>query len=192
MKTGAATLINCSAISSPADRAEALRAAAVLGLLVAVATAVHVIEGLVMLPLGPFRLGLANVVVIAALYRLGAKYGIFVSMSRAVVGAAALGTLFSPVFPMNFGGALASVVAMATLVSISRRRLDPIVVSLAGAAFHNAVQLAYVSLLVGTADVFYLALPVGMWTVVSGIVVGMVSRILIDRFPAATAIKRKA
>lgn len=192
MKTGPATLINGTMLTTPADRAEALRAAAVVGLLVAVATAVHVIEGLVMLPLGPFRLGLANAVVIAALYRLGAKYGIFVSVSRAVVGAAALGTLFSPVFPMNFGGALASAAAMAALVSISGRRLDPIVVSLAGAALHNAVQLAYVSLLVGTADVFYLALPLGAWTVVSGIVVGMVSRVLIDRFPAATPIKRKA
>lgn len=108
------------------------------------------------------------------------------------MGAAALGTLFSPVFPMNFGGALASAAAMAALVSISGRRLDPIVVSLAGAAVHNVVQLAYVSLLVGTTDVFYLALPVGAWTVVSGIVVGTVSRVLIDRFPAAAVIKRKA
>jgi uncharacterized membrane protein len=192
MKTGPATLINGTMPTSPADRAEALRAAAVLGLLVAVATAVHVIEGLVMLPLGPFRLGLANAVVITALYRFGAKCGIFISVSRAVVGAAALGTLFSPVFPMNFGGALASAAAMAALVSISGRRLDPIVVSLTGAAFHNVVQLAYVSLLVGTTDVFYLALPVGAWTFVSGIVIGTVSRVLIDRFPAATAIKRKA
>ena len=64
--------------------------------------------------------------------------------------------------------------------------------ALRAAAFHNVVQLAYVSLLVGTADVFYLALPVGAWTVVSGIVIGTVSRVLIDRFPAATAIKRKA
>jgi heptaprenyl diphosphate synthase len=188
MKTGSATLINGTMLTTPADRAEGLRAAAVLGLLVAAATAVHVIEGLVMLPLGPFRLGLANAVVITALYRLGGKYGVFVSVSRAVVGAAALGVLFSPVFPMNFGGALASAAVMAALVSISGRRLDPIIVSLVGAAFHNAVQLAYVSLLVGTADVFYLALPVGAWTVVSGVVVGIVSRVLVVRFPATTAV----
>lgn len=192
MKTRSGTLIKGARAASPADQVEALRAAAVIGLLVAIATAVHVIEGLVMLPLGPFRLGLANAVVVAALYQLGAKYGIFISASRAVVGAAALGTLFSPVFPMNFGGALASAMVMAGVVLIGRRRIDPIAVSLVGAAAHNAVQLVYVSLVVGTADVFYLALPLGVWTAVSGVVVGIVSRVLIDRFPAAAARNRKA
>jgi heptaprenyl diphosphate synthase len=193
MKTVPATLINGTTSATPADRAEALRAAAVVGLLVAFATVAHVVEGLVMLPLGPFRLGLSNALTITALYALGAKYGIFVSVSRAVVGAAALGTLFSPVFPMNFGGALASAIVMAGLVWVYQRRVDPVLVSLVGAAVHNAVQLSYVSIILGTADVFYLALPLAVWTLVSGVVVGFVSRVLIDRFPkAGLSIKRKA
>lgn len=193
MKTAPVTLINGTILTMPADRAEALRAAAVVGLLVAFATVVHVVEGLVMLPLGPFRLGLSNALTITALYALGAKYGIFISASRAVVGAAVLGTLFSPVFPMNFGGALASAMVMAGLVWVSRRRVDPVVVSLAGAAVHNAVQLSYVSLVLGTADVFYLALPMAVWTLVSGAVVGVVSRVLVGRFPeAALSLRRKA
>jgi heptaprenyl diphosphate synthase len=193
MKTVPATLINGTMLTTRADRAEALRAAAVVGLLVAFATVVHVVEGLVMLPLGPFRLGLSNALTITALYALGAKYGVFVSVSRAVVGAAALGTLFSPVFPMNFGGALASAIVMAGIVSICRRRVDPVVVSLAGAAVHNAVQLFYLSLIVGTADVFYLALPLAVWTLASGVVVGFVSRVLVVRFPeVALSLRRKA
>jgi heptaprenyl diphosphate synthase len=193
MKSAPKILINDTISVSPADRAEGLRAAAVLGLLVAFATVVHVVEGLVMLPLGPFRLGLSNALTITALYALGAKYGIFVSVSRAVVGAAALGTLFSPVFPMNFGGALASAIVMAAIVSICRRRVDPVIVSLAGAAVHNGVQLSYVSLVLGTADVFYLALPMAVWALVSGVAVGVISRVLVDRFPeAALFVKRKA
>lgn len=193
MKSAPKTLINDTTSVSPADRAEALRAAAVVGLLVAFATVVHVVEGLVMLPLGPFRPGLSNAFTITALYALGAKYGIFVSVSRAVVGAAVLGTLFSPVFPMNFGGALAAAIVMAAIVSICRRRVDPVVVSLAGAAVHNGVQLSYVSLVLGTADVFYLALPTAVWGLVSGVAVGVVSRVLVNRFPeAALFVKRKA
>ncbi len=188
MNTARVTLSGTAEPVSPADRSDELRTAAVLGLLVAVAAAAHVIEGIVMLPVGPFRLGLANALTITAMYRLGIKYGIFISATRALIGAAAFGTLFSPVFPMNFGGALAGAVVMAVVVHVSRRRAHPVPVSLAGAAAHNAVQLLYIYMVFDTTRVFYLAFPMAVWTVASGTVVGLITRVLTDRFPAGAAL----
>lgn len=169
----------------PETRAE-LRTAAVCGLFVATATAAYVVEALVMAPFGPFRLGLANALVITALYTLGAKYGIFISVSRALLGSLVVGGLFSPTFPMVLGGSFAGAVAMAVVVSASRRT-SPVVVSLVGAAVHNAFQLFYVYVLVGTAYVFYLAWPMAVWTIVSGVAVGLVAGVLVRRFPREAA-----
>lgn len=125
------------------------------------------------------KLGLANLVVLVALYRLGPRYAIAVNVVRVLMA----GLLFTGLFGMVYSMA-GSLVSFLVMYLCFRSGLFSVIgVSLAGGVAHNFGQLAVAAFIVSTARIF-LYFPVLLFSgMAAGIVVGIGAYILIGRIP---------
>jgi len=155
------------------------RALALAGL-AALAAAAGIVEGFITLPLPFVRLGLANAFVLVALWRWGPGGGLVVGAMKVFGAALLLGTLFSPVFPMDAGGTLASIVVMVAVGYVGNWRPGVVVVASAlGGVAHAGWQVLYLDILAGGDTAFYLAPALLTWGLAAGVVVGLVAKKLL-------------
>ena len=126
-------------------------------LLTALALILSYIEYLLPLNLGlpGIKIGLANIVVVMALYYLGPQWALAVNLIRICLTALLFGNLFSALYALC--GALVSFLVMVILKKTGVFSLAG--VSMAGGVFHNLAQLAAAAVLASTKNVF-LYLPV--------------------------------
>lgn len=112
------------------------------------------------------KLGISNIVVLFALYRLDKTSAVFIMLIKVIVSS----LLFSGINVMiySLGGGILSVLAM----SIGKKAGFGIIgVSMLGGIFHNMGQLAAAAIMLGSTAVFY-HMPV---LIVSGIILGSVT-----------------
>lgn len=128
------------------------------------------------------RIGLANLAVVIALVCFGVRAAGLVSLGRVVIVAVATGTLWSPVFAMSVGGAVASLVVMAAL-SATLRGITPVGVSAAGSAAHVLAQFVVASVLVDTPSLLVLAPPSVLAALALGAVIGLIAQAVVSRMP---------
>ena len=149
------------------------------GLLVALAFIFSYVESLIPLNFGipGIKLGLANLVVIIALYMFGIREAAAISFIRIVL----VGFTFSSVAAMvySLAGGILSLLVM--IIAKKSDKLSTLGVSVLGGVFHNVGQIIVAMKILETESLIYY-LPVLM---VSGIVAGVVIGIL-----AAEVIKR--
>ena len=123
------------------------------------------------------KLGLANIVVVVALYRLGIKYAFTINIIRIFLA----GFLFSGVFGIlySIAGGLLSFVVM---IAVKQCRVFSIVgVSLAGGVAHNLGQLLTAAFLVENLKVF-VYFPVLVFSgLIFGILIGIVAGMILMR-----------
>ena len=119
------------------------------------------------------KLGLANLVTVIVLYKLGGKEAFWVLTVRVLLAGFLFGNLFSILYAMA-GGAL----SFAVMVLAKKSGMFSVMgVSIAGGAFHNVGQLIVAVLVVETYSVTYY-LPV---LLVAGEVTGFLIGVLSDR-----------
>ena len=125
------------------------------------------------------KVGLANIAVIFALYRMGWKEAAAVSLIRVVLVSLLVGK-FAALF-YSLAGAVLSLAGMCLLKKTGK--FTEIIVSVAGGVLHNIGQIAMASILLET-DVLRYYLPLLLLSgTIAGIVVGVSSAILIRRIP---------
>ncbi len=125
------------------------------------------------------KVGLANIAVIFALYRMGWKEAAAVSLIRVVLVSLLFGN-FAALF-YSLAGAVLSLAGMCLLKKTGK--FTEIIVSVAGGVLHNIGQIAMASILLET-DVLRYYLPLLLLSgTIAGIVVGVSSAILIRRIP---------
>ena len=125
------------------------------------------------------KVGLANIAVIFALYRMGWKEAAAVSLIRVVLVSLLFGN-FAALF-YSLAGAVLSLAGMCLLKKTGK--FTEIIVSVAGGVLHNIGQIAMASILLET-DVLRYYLPLLLLSgTIAGIVVGVASAILIRRIP---------
>lgn len=158
-----------------------------LGMLLALATALHLFEAqLPALPIPGAKIGLANLVSLFVLYAWGFKEALLLSVMRQIVGSFVTGTLFGPTFLFGLSGGLLSIIVMAVIKSIGSRFFGPVAVSLFGATAHNVGQLLVAWALLGQAKIFYY-LPYLLWFAIpSGALVGVTTVHLLPMIPSLT------
>lgn len=122
------------------------------------------------------KLGLANAVSLFALYRLGARYAIPISLLRVFLSSLLFGSVMSLAFSLS--GALLSLLAMILLRGFTP--LSPTTVSIVGAVCHNIGQIIVAALLLSTSLVYYLGVLI-ISGVVSGVLIGLLTSYLIKR-----------
>lgn len=153
---------------------------AMLGLTIALAMIMSYIEALVPLSFAVpgIKMGLANIVIIFVLYKIGTKEAILVSLIRVIL----VSLLFSNVMAMvySIAGAVLSLSVMWLLKKTDK--FSFIGVSIAGGIMHNVGQIIMAVILLGTEQIA-LYLPVLIITgTATGVVIGIVSGLVINRF----------
>ena len=145
----------------------------------ALALIVSYLEHMIPLPFAApgVKLGLANVVIVAAMYLLGLKNALVINVVRVLLA----GAMFTGLSAMMYAlaGALTSFLVMSLVMR--SHAFSIIGVSVAGALTHNAAQYTLAALIVHTAGLLSY-LPVLMVSgVVTGIVVGTVAYEIVQR-----------
>ena len=153
---------------------------AMLGLTIALAMIMSYIEALVPLSFAVpgIKMGLANIVIIFVLYKIGTKEAILVSIIRVIL----VSLLFSNVMAMAYSiaGAVLSLGIMWILKKTDK--FSVIGVSIAGGIMHNVGKIIIAVILLGTEQIA-LYLPVLIITgTATGVVIGIVSGLVINRF----------
>lgn len=171
--------MTCSA-AKPVTLAAARRQV-FLALFIAVAVMLQLVETLMPSPLPWLRLGLANVMTVAALYLYDERAAWGVSLARVGIGALLLGRIFGPGFWLALGGAIAATSVMIILYRTARQRLSPIGLSVGGAAGHAVGQILVARLLVIRHEAIWQILPLFLlFTIVAGLVTGWLAALLLD------------
>lgn len=131
-----------------------------LARLAALAVGLAVVEAGFPSPIPGVKPGLANIVTLIVLIRLGWRAAIWVSMLRVVAAAIVLGTFLSPGFFLSLAGAAASLLMLGCCCSLPPRWFGPVSLSILAAFAHIAGQLALAGTwLLPVAAIWYL-LPV--------------------------------
>ena len=131
-------------------------------------------------PVPGIKLGLANLVIIIALYRMDFRYAFTINMVRIL----AAGLLFSGVFGMIYSLA-GGILSIAVMYLLYRTKLFSMVgVSMAGGVCHNLGQLITACILLSnTAIMSYF--PVLLFSgLISGIAIGILAYVIEKRLPA--------
>ena len=125
------------------------------------------------------KLGLANIAVIFALFRLGGKSALAVSLVRVFMVTMLFGSMSALLY--SLAGAALSLVVMALLRRTDR--FSTVGVSVAGGVAHNAGQILMAMLLLGTARLAYYYPVLVVSGVAGGIFTGLAAALLIRRVP---------
>ncbi|MBF0137216.1 MAG: Gx transporter family protein [Magnetococcales bacterium] len=159
----------------------ALRTDLLVAHLAAAAVVAHVLESA--LPgLGPwFKPGFANMFALVALFQVGWRASVGVSLIRVVVGSLVGGSFLSPAFFLSFAGAMGAVLVMGMAWRLSGGRLGPVGISLLAALAHMAAQVGMAWLLIFGHTGIFMALPwflAGSW--VTGVVNGVLAFLILQ------------
>ena len=151
---------------------------ALCAVLTALALGLSTLESLfpvsVLVPLPGIKLGLANIVTVFALYRLGDIPALAILIARCLLGAMFAGNASALLFSLMGG-----VLAMLTMIVLRRvRGLSVYGVFIAGAAAYNIGQIcASMVVLGGTAVLGYLPVLLGV-SLITGTLTGFVASLL--------------
>ena len=126
------------------------------------------------IPIPGVKLGLANIVMVFALYALGSGQAMLILVARCLLGAVFAGNMNALIFSL-----LGGVSAMLVMILLSRSRwLSVYGVSVGGAAAHNCGQVAAAVLTLGnTAPLYYLPVLLGV-SLFTGALTGLVTACL--------------
>ena len=127
-----------------------------------------------------FKIGLANIVTVAALRLFRAREALLLLVLRIVLGAAFAGSLPALSFSLA-GGLLALSVGVLLLRAVPRVPLA--LLGVAGALSHNVGQLLAASFWLGTLDVFYYAPVLFALAVFTGAATGFLAQEILRRLP---------
>ncbi|MGN0533434.1 MAG: Gx transporter family protein [Eubacterium sp.] len=155
-----------------------IKSIALFGMMVALAFTFSYLESLI-----PFdfaipgvKLGLANLVVVVALYTMKPGEALCIVIIRVFLAGLTFGNAYSLAYSLC-GGLL----SYAVMLLFKKTRLSIIGVSMLGGISHNIGQIIVAAIVLGTARIAYY-LPVLLVSgVATGLAIGIVSKLITDR-----------
>lgn len=123
------------------------------------------------------KLGLTNIVVLVALYKIGYKSALFINIVRIIAVSLLFGTFMS--FAFSFTGGMLSTLVMILLKK--SEKFSAVGVSVAGGITHNIGQILAAMLLLNTKAIIWY-LPV-LWLsgILSGLLIGLIGALIVKR-----------
>ncbi|MBR3639823.1 MAG: Gx transporter family protein [Clostridia bacterium] len=157
--------------------------------LAAVALVLFVVEAQIppIVPIPGVKLGLANIVTVWALMRIGAADALGITLVRIALGSVFTGTLPSFIFSLS-GGLLAFAAILLLKKMLSENQI--FVAGVVGAIFHNAGQLTAAAIMYGTASVFVWSPVLVLSGIVTGLFTGLVAQLLSKKIPKSVGARR--
>lgn len=128
-------------------------------------------------PIPGIKLGLANIVTLFALYRLGIKDAIYISALRVSLASILFGTVPSFLYAAA-GGAL----SLTVMIIVKKfTPLSSVSVSVLGGIAHNVAQVCVASLLLSTNVVIYYLPPLLLSGTVAGVAIGLAGGLMVKK-----------
>lgn len=161
-----------------------------IALIVAQALVLHVLEGMIPVPIGipGAKLGLANVFSIISLFILGFQSTLIVVILRVALATMFGGTLSS--FMFSLSGGILSLVMMFLVKTLLKDKVSIIGISGAGAVSHNIGQLLVASYIVRNFSVM-LYLPVMTFIGIgTGIFIGIAANYIIGHMSKIKTVQK--
>ena len=128
-------------------------------------------------PIPGIKLGIANIVTLFAIYRLGIKDALYISLGRVSLASMLFGTLTSFLYALAGG-------MLSLLVMVLVKKLTPlttVAVSVLGGVAHNIAQVTVASIILSTNVVIYYLPPLLLSGTVAGIAIGIVGALLVKK-----------
>ncbi|MBR6115407.1 MAG: Gx transporter family protein [Oscillospiraceae bacterium] len=152
----------------------------VMALLTAAAMILSYVESLLPSVAVPgVKLGLANIAVIFALYRLGWREALAISAVRVFLVSMLFGSMSALLYSLS--GAVLSLLLMGLLRRTDR--FSAVGVSVAGGVAHNLGQVLMAMLLLGSRRLIYYYPILVLSGVAGGVVTGLTAAMLVTRIP---------
>ena len=147
---------------------------AYLGVMLALALICSYVEVLIPIPIGipGIKLGLANIVIVFALYSLGIKEALVLSIMRVTISGFMFGNVIAIAY--SLAGGLLSLLIMFLLKKTDK--LSCISVSIAGGIFHNIGQMIIATILVDNYYVLYYVPVLMIAGFITGACIGVVAQ----------------
>ncbi len=151
------------------------------GMLVAAAMMMSYLESLLPISLGipGIKPGLANMVVIFAMVRLGVRPAAAISLVRVVLMSILFGSVSAAMY--SLAGAVLSLAVMALLHKTGW--FSTLGVSICGAVSHNAGQIVVAALMLETKEIVYYFPALAISGVVTGVLIGVLAALLLRYVP---------
>ena len=154
--------------------------AAYFGIFTALALILGYVELLIPIHFGipGAKLGLANLITILVLYKMGWKEAFLLSVARVVLGGFIFSNLFSILY--SLAGGILSLIVMGILKK-KTGKFTVVGVSVCGGVFHNVGQLAVAMAVVQTYEVGYYFPVLLIAGLLTGMLIGMISAEVLKR-----------
>ncbi len=130
-----------------------------------------------LIPIPGVKLGLANIVVVFVLYKLGFKFAIVISLVRVLLLAIMFGNLVSLLYSIS--GAILSLASMVILMKT--KLFSHVAVSVTGGVMHNVGQILTACVVMGVDLIRYYFPYLLVSGVASGIAIGLLASIMVKR-----------
>jgi heptaprenyl diphosphate synthase len=156
---------------------------ATYALLISLAMILSYIESMLPIPffMPGMKLGLANIVTVVTLYRMGVTGAASVSLLRIILSSLLFGNVFSLAY--SFAGGAFSLGVMILLKKTGRFAVAG--VSISGAVCHNLAQIGVAALLLETSELLYYLPALLISGAVTGTVIGMLGGLIIKKLPSS-------
>ncbi len=177
--------------SRPAAAGLSVRMLALLSMMTALALVLSWVEAI--LPFQPglpgVKLGLANLIIVCVLCRLGTRPAILVDAARVLLSGLLFGGPFSTLY--SLAGAAASLAAMSLLFRVNHKRkasgktesFSLYGISMTGGVFHNLGQLVVAILFISNVNLVYYFPVMILSGIAAGILNGIIARLLLFYLP---------
>lgn len=153
--------------------------AAYFGMFTALALIFSYVESLIPISFGipGIKLGLANLVIVIVLYRMGVKEAVLLSIVRVILAGLMFGNLFSIIYSLV--GAMLSLVAMTFLKKTDQ--FSVMGVSIAGGVCHNVGQLIVAVVVLESVSIANYLPVLTISGLITGFIIGIVSAEMMKR-----------
>ena len=157
------------------------RRIAYFGLLIALAFIFSYVESLIPINFGVpgIKLGLANLVVMVALYVFGVKEAAVISLIRILLAGITFGNMAAMVY--SLAGGILSLAVM--IIARKTDKLSPTGVSILGGVFHNVGQIIVAIIVLETARLVYYLPVLIVSGLVAGVIIGLLTAEIVKRLP---------
>lgn len=153
--------------------------AAYFGVFTALALIFSYVESLIPFHIGipGVKLGLANLIIVIALYKMNVKSAYLLSVTRVILSGFIFGSLFGILY--SLAGGLTSLTVMALMKT--NKGFSVMGVSIAGGVFHNMGQLVVAMLVVETYSVVYYLPVLLIAGLITGLIIGITANEMLKR-----------
>ena len=156
-----------------------VRKLVLIAILGAIAVAVSIAESFIpSIGIPGIKLGLANIIVLIALYELGIVEAICINLLRVFLTSLVRGSFLSMGFLMSLSGAILSLGIMIVFYLLIKK-FSIVGVSVIGSIFHIFGQVIIATIYLGSGFVLYYLPVIALSAIVTGLFVGFVANAII-------------